>query len=67
MARTISRTHTTAPPEPGFIGEGHTAVQVVPPTALAASDPFVTLMDDRLDTPRGARSAGRIPMPDWRR
>ncbi|WP_165837154.1 pirin family protein [Phenylobacterium hankyongense] len=51
MTRLISHVETTAPPEPGFIGEGHTAVEVLRPTAIAASDPFVLLMDDRLDIP----------------
>lgn len=51
MTRRISRIDTAPPPEPGFIGEGHTAVEVVRPTALAATDPFVLLMDDRLDIP----------------
>jgi quercetin 2,3-dioxygenase len=49
MPRTLSRIDTTPSPAPGFIGEGHTAVEVVAPTDLAASDPFVLLMDDRLD------------------
>src|SRR5688572_6070425 len=52
MTRKISRIDTTSPPAPGFIGEGHTAVEVVRPDALAASDPFVLLMDDRLDIDR---------------
>jgi len=51
MTRLISHVETTAAPEPGFIGEGHTAVEVVRPTVLAATDPFVLLMDDRLDLP----------------
>jgi redox-sensitive bicupin YhaK (pirin superfamily) len=51
MTRLISRIDTTPAPEPGFIGDGHTAVEVVGPTALAATDPFVLLMDDRLDIP----------------
>jgi redox-sensitive bicupin YhaK (pirin superfamily) len=51
MSRPISHVDTTAPPEPGFIGEGHTVVEVVHSTALAATDPFVLLMDDRLDLP----------------
>jgi redox-sensitive bicupin YhaK (pirin superfamily) len=51
MTRLISHIETTPAPEPGFIGEGHTAVEVVRPTALAATDPFVLLMDDRLDLP----------------
>jgi len=47
--RRIIRTVVTPSPEPGFIGEGHTAVEVVYSDDLSASDPFVLLMDDRLD------------------
>jgi hypothetical protein len=54
-ARTIQRVETTPPVEPGFLGRGHTAVQVLDSTDLPASDPFVLLMDDRLDL--GARKA----------
>jgi quercetin 2,3-dioxygenase len=59
--RSLSRTTTTPPAAPGFIGEGHTAVEVVPPTALADSDPFVLLMDDRLDIPRRRQIGGAHP------
>jgi hypothetical protein len=61
MTRLISRIETTAAPEPGFIGEGHTAVEVVRPTALPASDPFVLLMDDRLDIPARRIIGGAHP------
>src|SRR5579859_5351592 len=61
MPRLISRIDTTPAPEPGFIGEGHTAVEVVRPTALAASDPFVLLMDDRLDIPVRRTIGGAHP------
>lgn len=47
--RSFQRVQNTPPPEPGFIGEGHTAVEVLTSTALEQSDPFVLLMDDRLD------------------
>jgi redox-sensitive bicupin YhaK (pirin superfamily) len=59
--RPLSSVVTTPPPEPGFIGEGHTAVEVLAPTALAASDPFVLLMDDRLDIPRRRQIGGAHP------
>ena len=49
IERRITRTFTPAPAAPGFIGPGHTAVEVLAPDSLAASDPFVLLMDDRLD------------------
>ena len=61
MTRLISHVHTTAAPEPGFIGEGHTAVEVVRSTALAATDPFVLLMDDRLDIPVRRTIGGAHP------
>jgi len=59
--RALSSVITTPPPEPGFIGEGHTAVEVLAPTALAASDPFVLLMDDRLDIPQRRQIGGAHP------
>src|SRR5271154_3931281 len=61
MPRTLSRIDTTPPPAPGFIGEGHTAVEVVRPDALPFSDPFVLLMDDRLDIPRRRQIGGAHP------
>jgi quercetin 2,3-dioxygenase len=60
-SRRLSSTTTTPPPAPGFIGAGHTAVEVLAPTALAASDPFVLLMDDRLDIPRRRQIGGAHP------
>jgi redox-sensitive bicupin YhaK (pirin superfamily) len=59
--RSISRIDTPAPAAPGFIGQGHTAVEVVQPTALATSDPFVLLMDDRLDLGERRQIGGAHP------
>jgi quercetin 2,3-dioxygenase len=59
--RGVSRRYRTPPASPGFIGEGHTAVEVLEPTALASSDPFVLLMDDRLDIPRRRLIGGAHP------
>jgi quercetin 2,3-dioxygenase len=59
--RGLSSITTTPPPAPGFIGAGHTAVEVLAPTALAASDPFVLLMDDRLDVPQRRQIGGAHP------
>jgi redox-sensitive bicupin YhaK (pirin superfamily) len=59
--RRLGRTVTTPPPAPGFIGEGHTAVDVVTPGALEASDPFVLLMDDRLDIKTRRQIGGAHP------
>jgi redox-sensitive bicupin YhaK (pirin superfamily) len=59
--RSISRIDTLAPPAPGSIGRGHTAVKVVQPTALDSSDPFVLLMDDRFDFEAHRRIGGAHP------
>lgn len=61
MSRSISRIDTTPAAAPGFIGEGHLAVEVVQPIALAESDPFVLLMDDRLDIPNRRQIGGAHP------
>lgn len=58
---TVQRIVTTPPPAPGFIGEGHTAVEVVTSDDLAATDPFVLLMDDRLEIPRRRQIGGPHP------
>jgi redox-sensitive bicupin YhaK (pirin superfamily) len=55
--RSIDRVITTPPPTPGFIGEGHTVVVVVDPNDFARNDPFIALMDDRIDLAPG-RTAG---------
>jgi redox-sensitive bicupin YhaK (pirin superfamily) len=59
--RTLSRVDDTPPPAPGFIGPGHTAVEVLAPDDLAHSDPFVLLMDDRLDIPQRRQIGGAHP------
>jgi quercetin 2,3-dioxygenase len=59
--RGIARVVTTPPPGPGFIGEGHTAVPVVEPNDFRRTDPFILLMDDRLDLPAGRRAGGPHP------
>ena len=59
--RSISRIDTPAPPAPGGIGRGHTAVKVVQPTALDSSDPFVLLVDDRFDFEVRRRIGGAHP------
>jgi redox-sensitive bicupin YhaK (pirin superfamily) len=61
MTRTLSRVETTPPPAPGFIGPGHTAVEVLSSTDLDASDPFVLLMDDRLEIPHRRQIGGAHP------
>lgn len=52
---------STPPPEPGFIGEGHTAVEVLDPRTLSRNDPFVLLMDDRLEIARRRVIGGAHP------
>ena len=59
--RGIERVVTTAPPSPGFMGEGHTAVAVVEPNDFARSDPFILLMDDRIDLAPGREAGGAHP------
>jgi len=61
LERRIARTVTAPPPAPGFIGAGHTAVEVVTSDALATTDPFVLLMDDRLDIPKRRKIGGAHP------
>jgi len=59
--RGIARVVTTAPPSPGFIGEGHTAVTVVDPNDFARNDPFIVLMDDRIDLEPGRKAGDAHP------
>jgi redox-sensitive bicupin YhaK (pirin superfamily) len=61
MDRAISRIDSTPPPAPGFIGPGHTAVEVLSPDDLAHGDPFVLLMDDRLDIAQRRQIGGAHP------
>jgi redox-sensitive bicupin YhaK (pirin superfamily) len=51
---TITRRRLPAP-QPGFLGPGHTAVEILGARDLVATDPFVFLMDDRLDFPAGQK------------
>jgi redox-sensitive bicupin YhaK (pirin superfamily) len=60
--RTISRVVTLPPATPGFLGEGHTAIEVIDPRDLQGNDPFVLLMDDRLDLgPKPRKLGGAHP------
>jgi redox-sensitive bicupin YhaK (pirin superfamily) len=59
--RGIARVVTTAAPSPGFIGEGHTAVSVVDPNEFVRNDPFILLMDDRIDLEVGRELGGPHP------
>jgi len=59
--RKLVRRRNVGTPEPGFAGPGHTAIEVVAPDDLAATDPFVLLMDDRVDFPKGQQIGGAHP------
>jgi len=59
--RGIARVVTTPPPAPGFVGAGHTAVMVVNPADFERNDPFIALMDDRLDLAPGRPVGGAHP------
>jgi quercetin 2,3-dioxygenase len=61
VRRGIARTVTAPPPAPGFAGPGHTAVPVVDPSRFAEQDPFIVLMDDRVDMPDGVPIGGEHP------
>jgi redox-sensitive bicupin YhaK (pirin superfamily) len=61
LQRQIARTVVPLPPAPGFIGPGHTAVEVVESEDLVATDPFVLLMDDRLEIPSRRKIGGAHP------
>jgi redox-sensitive bicupin YhaK (pirin superfamily) len=52
---------TTPLPSPGFMGEGHTAVPVVSPADFARTDPFIVLMDDRIDLKPGQPAGAAHP------
>jgi hypothetical protein len=51
--RSIDRVVDTPAPTPGFMGEGHTAVMVIDPNEFERNDPFIALMDDRVDMQPG--------------
>ena len=59
--RGIGRVVTTAPPMQGFIGDGHTAVTVVAGNEFERNDPFIALMDDRIDLEPGREAGGAHP------
>jgi quercetin 2,3-dioxygenase len=61
VERGIGRVVTPPPPSSGFIGEGHTAVSVIDPHEFKRNDPFIVLMDDRLDLEPGRPAGGPHP------
>lgn len=48
LNRNISKIYDTAPNQ-GFLGEGHTAISVIDGQDFSDTDPFILLMDDRLE------------------
>jgi quercetin 2,3-dioxygenase len=59
--RDVARVVDTPAPEPGFIGAGHTAVRVIDPNDFLENDPFIALMDDRIELATGGRAGGAHP------
>jgi redox-sensitive bicupin YhaK (pirin superfamily) len=57
-SRALSRVIQLPPPARGQLGPNHTVVEVLRPDAWAEQDPFILLMDDRLD---GRLEAGPHP------
>lgn len=53
--RSLARRRRLSAPSMGFLGPGHTAIEVIRPDQLHLSDPFVLLMDDRIDFPKGQK------------
>lgn len=54
-SRRLGRRRRLPAPQLGFLGPGHTAVEVVGSSDFVATDPFVLLMDDRIDFATGRR------------
>ena len=61
LQRRIAQAVTVPAPAPGFAGPFHSAVEVVTPDALPATDPFVLLMDDRLEVSAPRQVGGPHP------
>ena len=49
LQRRVAEAVATPMPAPGFMGAGHTVVPVITPGAFERTDPFILLMDDRVD------------------
>src|SRR5688500_17019553 len=60
-SRSLARVRRAPAPAPGFIGEGHTAVEVLDIGDIERNDPFVRLMDARLDVARRRTVGGPHP------
>ena len=58
IQRRLGRIGTLPPPSPGQFGPDHTVIEVIRPAEWDEADPFILLMDDRLD---GRLMAGPHP------
>ncbi len=58
IKRKLGRVRTLPPPAPGQFGPAHQVVEVITPDEWREADPFILLMDDRLD---GRLQAGPHP------
>jgi quercetin 2,3-dioxygenase len=58
LQRRLGRVRTLPPPAPGQFGPDHQAIEVIRPGEWTDADPFILLMDDRLD---GRLMAGPHP------
>ncbi len=52
---------TSSPAHQGFLGQGHLAAAVIDGSNFMKTDPFILLMDDRLDLPGGPPVGGPHP------
>ena len=61
VQRGIARITTIPPFKPGFMGAGHTASPVIDPNDFPNNDPFIVLMDDKMDLPPGSHAGEAHP------
>jgi redox-sensitive bicupin YhaK (pirin superfamily) len=61
IERSLLKRRRLGAPKAGFAGPGHTAVEVITSDALTETDPFVLLMDDRVDFAPGQKVGGPHP------
>ena len=61
MKQRIIEKITESPFHQGFLGEGHQASAVIDGSNFSATDPFIVLMDDRLNLPGGKPVGGPHP------
>lgn len=61
IPRDIARVTTIPPFKQGFMGAGHTASPVIDPNDFPNNDPFIVLMDDKMDLPPGSHAGEAHP------